>query len=274
MPELPEVETIVRDIRPALVGRQLGRVSLSHDDILSGVSRRRLLRDLSGATVQSVFRRAKHAVLDLGDLRLVVQPGMTGSLVVHDRPLTPDEARYAVLRAPLDDGRELVYRDVRRIGKLRLLDAAGWRRYTEAIGPEPLAPEFTPDQLGNALRRSRAAVKKVIMDQRHLAGVGNIYANEALFAAGIDPSKPARKLTPDDHRRLHAEIRRILEAAIASNGSTVRNYRTGTGKPGNFQLELLVYGREGEPCRRCGTRLAGTHLIDARISVFCHRCQS
>jgi len=274
MPELPEVETIVRDIRPALVGRRIGRVSLSHDDILRGVSRRRLLRDLGGATVHSVFRRAKHAVLDLGALRLVVQPGMTGSLVVHDGPLTPEQARYAVLRAPLDDGRELVYRDVRRIGKLLLLGPTAWRRYTEAIGPEPLAADFSPDRLGLALRGSRQAVKKVIMDQRHLAGVGNIYANEALFAAGIDPSKPARRLGADDHRRLHGELRRILAAAIASNGTTVRDYRTGTGGEGSFQLELLVYGREGEPCRRCGTRLTGTHEIDARISVFCHRCQS
>jgi formamidopyrimidine-DNA glycosylase len=112
------------------------------------------------------------------------------------------------------------------------------------------------------------------MDQRHLAGVGNIYANEVLFAAGIDPSKPAARLTPDDHHRLHAEIRRILAAAITSSGTTFRDYRTGTGEPGNFQLELFVYGREGEPCRRCGTRLTGTHAIDARISVFCHRCQS
>ena len=274
MPELPEVETIVRDIRPALVGRRIGRVSLSHDDILRGVSRRRLLRDLSGATVQAVFRRAKHAVLDLGELRLVVQPGMTGSLIVYDRRLTPEEARYAVLRAALDNGRELVYRDVRRIGKLLLLAQTAWHRYTEAIGPEPLAPDFTPDRLGLALRSSRQAVKKVLMDQRHLAGVGNIYANEALFAAGIDPSKPARRLTADDHRRLHGELRRILEAAIASNGTTVRDYRTGTGEAGSFQLELLVYGRQGEPCRRCGTRLTGTHAIDARISVFCHRCQS
>jgi len=112
------------------------------------------------------------------------------------------------------------------------------------------------------------------MDQGRLAGVGNIYANEALFAAGIDPSKAARRLTPDDHRRLHREIQRILRAAIDSNGTTVRDYRTGTGEPGNFQLELLVYEREGEPCRRCGTRLAGTHAIDGRITVFCHRCQS
>ncbi len=274
MPELPEVETIVRDIRPALLGRRLDRVRLSHDDVLRGVTRRRLLRQLSGRTVGAVFRRAKHAVLDLGEHRLVVQPGMTGSLVVHHRPLTPAEAHYAVLRAELDDGRELVYRDVRRLGTLLLLDPKAWGQYDAAIGPEPLDPGFTADRLGQALRGSRQAVKKVIMDQRHLAGVGNIYANEALFAAGIDPSKPAGRLTPRDHRRLHAEVRRILAAAIDSSGTTIRDYRTGTGEPGSFQLELLVYGREGEPCRRCGTRLTGTHAIDARITVFCHRCQS
>jgi formamidopyrimidine-DNA glycosylase len=274
MPELPEVETIVRDIRPALLGRRIDRVRLSHDDVLRGVTRRRLISQLTGRRVVDVFRRAKHAVIDVGERRLVVQPGMTGSLVVHQRPLTADEARYAVLRAALDDGRELVYRDVRRLGTLLLLDEKGWRRYDAAIGPEPLDPDFTAERLGHALGRSRQAVKKVIMDQRHLAGVGNIYANEALFAAGIDPSKAALRLTPEDHRRLHAEIRRILTAAIDSSGTTFRDYRTGTGQPGNFQLELLVYGREGEACRRCGTRLTGTHEIDARISVFCHRCQS
>ncbi|HWB42219.1 MAG TPA: bifunctional DNA-formamidopyrimidine glycosylase/DNA-(apurinic or apyrimidinic site) lyase [Gemmatimonadales bacterium] len=274
MPELPEVETIVRDIRPALLGRRFGRVFLSHDDVLRGVSRRRLVRDLTGARVGDVFRRAKHAVIDFGEQRLVVQPGMTGSLVVHDRPLARSERRYAVLRAALDDGRELVYDDVRRLGTLLLLDRRGWTRYDDAIGPEPLDTGFSPERLGAALGRSRQAVKKVIMDQKHLAGVGNIYANEALYAAGIDPSKPAFKLTPEQHRRLHGELRRILLAAIASNGTTVRDYRTGTGEEGSFQLELLVYGREGEPCRRCGTRLAGTHEIDARITVFCHRCQS
>ncbi len=274
MPELPEVETIVRDIRPALLGRRLDRVSLSHTDVLRSVSRRRLLRELTGATVGGVFRRAKHAVLDLGARRLVIQPGMTGSLMVQKRPLSEDDERYAILRATLDNGRELVYHDVRRLGTLLLLDRKGWERYSSAIGPEPLEDSFTPERLGELLRPSRQAVKKVIMDQRRLAGVGNIYANEALFAAGIDPSKPARRLTPDDHRRLHQEIRRILTAAIKSSGTTIRDYRTGTGESGEFQLELLVYGREGEPCRRCGTRLTGTHAIDARITVFCHRCQS
>jgi len=240
VPELPEVETIVRDIRPALLGRRLDRVSLSHDDVLRGVSRRRLLRHLRGARVRDVFRRAKHAVLDLHTHTLVVQPGMTGSLMVYDRPPKQSEAPYAVLRARLDDGHELVYEDVRRLGTLLLLDPRGWARYTDALGPEPLDDGFTADRLGEALGRSRQAVKKVIMDQRYLAGVGNIYANEALFAAGIDPSAPAVRLTQDHHRRLHAEIRRILAAAVESNGTTVRDYRTGTGEPGNFQLELLV----------------------------------
>jgi formamidopyrimidine-DNA glycosylase len=273
MPELPEVETIVRDLRPRLVGRRIVEATLSHDDVLRGVTRRTLLRHLRGAEAGAVYRRAKHAVLDLGPRRLVVQPGMTGSLIVHDAPLTGEEARYAVLRATLDDGRELVYRDVRRLGTLLLLDAKGWAAYDAAIGPEPLDPAFTSDRFAEQLATSRQAIKKVIMDQRHLAGVGNIYANEALFAAGIDPSKPAARLTADDVRRLHGEIRRILDAAIRSQGTTFRDYRTGTGERGNFQLELLVYGREGEPCRRCGTRLAGTHAIDARITVFCHRCQ-
>lgn len=274
MPELPEVETIVRDIRPALRGRTIRRAALSHDDVLRGVTRRTLLHHLTDATITDVFRRAKHAVIDLGARRLVVQPGMTGSLIVHQRPLTDDERKYAVLRAALDDGSELVYRDVRRLGTLLLLDERAWAEYDRAIGPEPLSPDFTAEQLGAALGRSRQAVKKVIMDQRHLAGVGNIYANEALFAAGIDPSKPAASLTADDHRRLHADIRRILQAAVDSQGTTFRDYRTGTGQSGNFQLELFVYGRDGEPCRICGTRLTGTHTIDGRITVFCHRCQS
>jgi formamidopyrimidine-DNA glycosylase len=273
MPELPEVETIVRDLRPSLVGRRVGRVTLSHDDVLRGVTRRRLVRRLTGATIRGVSRRAKHAVLELDTARLIVQPGMTGSLMVHRRALKADEARYAVLRAELSGGRELVYRDVRRLGTLLLLDEKEWARYTAAIGPEPLEDDFTVEGFAASLRGSRQAIKKVIMDQRHLAGVGNIYANEALFAAGIDPSKPARLLTSEDQSRLHAEIRRILAAAIVSNGTTFRDYRTGTGEAGNFQLELLVYGRQGEPCRVCGTRLTGTHTIDGRITVFCHRCQ-
>jgi formamidopyrimidine-DNA glycosylase len=274
LPELPEVETIVRDVRPALLGRRFVSARLSHDDVLRGVSRRTLIAGLKGRRVTAVTRRAKHAVIVTDTRRLIVQPGMTGSLVVHRRPLTRDEARYAVLRIALEDGRTLVYRDVRRLGTLLWLDQRAWRDYDASIGPEPLDPAFTPAVLRQILGSSRAAVKKVLMDQRKLAGVGNIYANEALFAAKVDPSKPGDQVSAAAAGKIHRHVVRILEAAIASQGTTIRDYRTGTGESGNFQLELLVYGREGEPCRRCGTTLSATHSIDARITVFCHRCQS
>lgn len=274
MPELPEVETIVRDIRPALIGRRFASATLTHDDVLRGTTRRAIVRGLAGAQVEEVTRRAKHAVIRLDrGTRLVVQPGMTGSLIVYRRPLTRAETSYGVLRLPLEGGGELVYRDVRRLGTLLLLNARGWKEYDEALGPEPLSPEFTPARLAEAFRGTRQYVKKALMDQRLVVGVGNIYANEALFAAGIDPSRAANTLADSEVATLHAEIRRILNAAIASSGTTVRDYRTGTGQPGNFQLELMVYEREGEACRKCGTPLAGTHSIDARITVFCWRCQ-
>lgn len=273
MPELPEVETIVRQIRPLLLGHRIERAALSHIDVLRGVTRPRLLKALTGATIRDVTRRAKHAVLRCDEYRLVVQPGMTGALLVPDHQLSADEAKYAVLRATLDDGRLLVYQDVRRLGTILLLDDRGWERYSKAIGPEPLDPAFTAERMRAAFGGTRQAIKKALMDQRLIAGVGNIYANEALFAAGIDPSRASNTLSADEFVRLHREVVRILQAAIASNGTTFRDYRTGTGERGNFQLELFVYGREGEPCRVCGTRLAGTHEIDARITVFCFRCQ-
>jgi formamidopyrimidine-DNA glycosylase len=273
MPELPEVETMVRDIRPALVGRRFVSATLSHTDVLRGISRPKLLGALIGATVEDVTRRAKHGVIHLAAHRFVLQPGMTGNLLIYDRPLTPEEARYAVLRARLDSGAEFVFRDIRRIGTLLLLDARGWRRYDQALGPEPLDPGLTLERFVAGLRGSRAAIKKVLMDQRRIVGVGNIYANEALFCAGIDPSKPANRLTDPSWALLFHHTRRILQAAIDAEGTTFRDYRTGTGQPGNFQLELQVYEREGEPCRQCGTSLSATHDIDARITVFCHRCQ-
>jgi formamidopyrimidine-DNA glycosylase len=285
MPELPEVETIVRDLRPHLVGRTILSAKLSHDDVLRGVTKRKLVSSLAGARVTGMTRRAKHAVIELElpassrpsrpsrPSRLIIQPGMTGSLTIADESLEPGAARYAVLRAPLDDGRELVYRDVRRLGTILLLDEKGWAAYDAALGPEPLDPGLTPARFAAIMASSKQAIKKVLMDQRKVVGVGNIYANEALFAAGIDPSKPANRLSTVDSGRLLRHVRRILQAAIDSQGTTFRDYRTGTGEKGNFQLELFVYGREGEKCKVCGTRLAHTHEIDARITVFCHRCQ-
>jgi formamidopyrimidine-DNA glycosylase len=167
----------------------------------------------------------------------------------------------------------LVYRDIRRFGSIWLLDPTGWERYEARLGPEPLDPSFTPEELGRRLAGSRAAVKKVIMDQGKVVGVGNIYANEALFNARIDPSRPASSLTERETRALHRAIVAVLERAIKAEGTTFRDYRTGTGQPGSYQLRLNVYGRGGEPCRRCGRRLATTHAIDARATTLCAHCQ-
>lgn len=264
---------MVRDVRPVLVGRRITTAALSHIDVLRGVTRPRLLKVLTGARIHNVTRRAKHAVIHLDEHRFVLQPGMTGNLLIYDRGLTPDETRYAVLRTRLDNGSAFVFRDVRRLGTLLLLNDRQWQAYDQALGPEPLDPALTAERFERELSRSNQAIKKVIMDQRKLVGVGNIYANEALFAAGIDPSKPAARIPTEAWHRLYHDVRRILQAAIDSEGTTFRDYRTATGQPGNFQLELMVYERQGEPCRRCGTRLSGTHLIDGRITVFCHRCQ-
>jgi len=241
---------------------------------LRRVSKPRLLRTLRGNTIEEVIRRAKHAVFRLSSgHRLVVQPRMTGSLVVYDRALTRDEVKYAVLTCTIDDGRLLVYRDVRRLGTVWLLDEKGWDAYTSRIGPEPLEETFTPFVFADRLKGTRAAVKKAIMDQRRVAGVGNIYANEALFEAGIDPSKPTNKLSLDEFARLHAAVTGVLERAVASSGTTVRDYRTGTGEEGRFQFELKVYGRGGEPCVTCGKKLVTTHTIDLRATTFCPKCQ-
>ncbi len=272
MPELPEVETMVRDLAPLLTGRRFESARLSHRDVLHGVTGPGLTRGLAGARVTGLERRAKNAVILTDRRRLVLQPGMTGAMFVKRR-LTADDDRYGVLRILLDDGRTFVYHDVRRLGTIRWLDEAGWRRFSGGIGPEPLDPAFTPAVLAATLARSRAAVKKVLMDQKHLAGVGNIYANEALFLAGIDPSREARRVSLDQCDRLHQHLVAILADAVRAHGTTIRDYRTGTGEPGNFQGELQVYDRVGEPCRRCGAPLAGTHQIDARITVFCYRCQ-
>jgi formamidopyrimidine-DNA glycosylase len=273
VPELPEVETIVRELDPRLTGRVVRRAALAKTDVLRGVSKPRLLRTLTGSRIIAVTRRAKHAVFQLSrGPRLVIQPRMTGSLIAYDRALTADERRYAVLTCRLDDGRLFVFRDVRRLGTIALLDDRGWAR-TPRLGPEPLDAAFTPAVFAERLHGTRTAVKKAIMDQRRLVGVGNIYANEALFVAGIDPSTPAHRLDAADLDRLYEAIRDILARAIASSGTTVRDYRTGTGEPGSFQFALEVYDRAGEPCVRCGRRLATTHAIDGRQTTWCWHCQ-
>lgn len=273
VPELPEVETLVRQLRPLIVGRRIIGATLTHDNLLDGVTKRVLLRALPGLEITAVERRAKHALVWMGDRVLAVQPGMSGSLLRFRRPLTAEQQQYAVLRCHLDDGSWLVYRDVRRIGTIRWLEAPGWDAYAARLGPEPLDAAFTAADFADRLGRSTAAIKKVLMNQRVVVGVGNIYANEALFAAGIRPSRRANQVARKRLQALHGEVRRILLAAIVGEGSTIRDYVSSAGEAGRFQRSLAVYGRGGEPCRTCGMPLSSTHAIDNRATVYCRGCQ-
>jgi formamidopyrimidine-DNA glycosylase len=275
MPELPETETIARDLNSAISGSVIESIRITKPDVLREVSPRELSRRLKGARIERSWRRAKLIVIDLstGD-RILVQPRFTGALIVADESLDHSATAYSTLRMTLDDGRSLHYCDVRRLGTFALMDQERFDNYTGELGKEPLDRSFTPSQLSGVLRVSSQAIKKVLMDQRKIAGIGNIYANEALWRAGVDPSREARSLSTKEIPALHKGIVSVLREAIVARGTSFRDYRDARGERGSFAEQLQVYGREGKPCARCGARLIATHAIDGRSTVFCAHCQS
>ena len=276
MPELPETETIARDLDASVRGEKIEGVQVSHADVLREVDPRALRRRVMGATIERCWRRAKLIVIDLSTRdRIVVQPRFTGALMIDDNGSLPDEERrYSTVAFTLDVGRVLHYRDIRRLGTLALMDEERFAAYTSTLGVEPLDSAFTPEHLSSRLRGSRQAIKKVLMDQRMLAGVGNIYANEALWRSMIDPSRAAGTLSSGEIARLHDEIVDVLRESIEARGTSFRDYRDARGERGRFAEKLQAYGREGQPCSRCGRRLIGTHAIDGRMTVLCASCQS
>ena len=276
MPELPETETIARDLDDSVRGAVIAGVEIRHADVLRELSAKMLVSRVTGATIMKCWRRAKLIVIDLstGD-RIVVQPRFTGALMIDDNGSLPEgERRYSTVAFRLSDSRVLHYRDIRRLGTLALMSAARFDDYTSKLGVEPLDSAFTPEHLSSRLRGSRQAIKKVLMDQRTLAGVGNIYANEALWRSMIDPSRAAGSLSSGEIARLHTEIVDVLRESIAARGTSFRDYRDARGQRGRFAEQLQAYGREGQPCARCGRRLIGTHAIDGRMTVLCAHCQS
>jgi formamidopyrimidine-DNA glycosylase len=275
VPELPETETIARDLDAAIAGVRIVAVSVTRADVLREVSPEALHARLSGTTIQRCWRRAKLVVLDLStEERIVVQPRFTGALLLDSGDLPESERRFSTLAFHLDDGRQLHYRDIRRLGTVSLMRPERFAAYSAALGIEPLDPAFTAAHLSGLLRGSRQAIKKVLMDQRLVVGVGNIYANEALWRAGVDPSREARRLPPDETARLRDGIVNVLEESIAARGTSFRDYRDARGERGTFAGQLAVYGRGGLPCPRCGRRLIATHAVDGRSTVFCASCQS
>lgn len=274
MPELPETETIARDLERSVSGSVITGVHVTRHDILREVDAAELRRRVTGTMITRVWRRAKLVVLDLSSSdRIVVQPRFTGALLLDAGALSEMERRYSTVQLAFGDGRSLHYRDIRRLGTVALMDVQRFESYAGGLGIEPLESGFTLDALTAIVRASRQPVKRVLMDQRRLVGVGNIYANEALWRAGIDPSRPAMSLTLAERARLHGALGDVLRAAIGARGTSFRDYRDASGERGGFAASLEVYGREGAPCRRCGRRLAVTHAIDGRSTVFCWACQ-
>lgn len=274
MPELPEVETIRRDLAVELSARTILRARFGKPDIVLNMSPRSLARRLRGRRIDGVGRRGKYLLLELDDGRVLqVQLRMTGRFAIGHQ--APDEAefRHIVARFELDDSRTLFYDDVRRLGGFQLLEAEEWAGVEAGLGPEPLERSFTATRLGQQLRGRRAPIKNALLDQSRVAGVGNIYASEALHRARLDPRRPAGELDGTELGQLHRAIRRVLRAAIADAGTTFRDYRAVNGRSGRFQQALRVYGKEDEACGRCGRPIV--RIVQAgRSTFFCPGCQA
>ena len=283
MPELPETETIARDLHREVAGTRITGVAITRRDVIRGAAASRWNKRVAGTMVLACWRRAKMVVLVLDSRdRIVVQPRFTGALLLVPPALStrgaewhppPAADPYVAVAFALEDGRALLYRDVRRLGTVALLSPAAWKAAEERLGVEPLDPALDTPRFSELLSASRRPIKARLMDQRVVAGIGNIYATEALWHAGIDPSRPARSISSGEAATLLVSLREILTASIAARGTTFRDYRDAHGERGNYAVQLRAYGRAGAPCVRCGRVLAGTSAIDGRMTVFCAWCQ-
>ncbi|HUG42131.1 MAG TPA: bifunctional DNA-formamidopyrimidine glycosylase/DNA-(apurinic or apyrimidinic site) lyase [Longimicrobiales bacterium] len=271
MPELPEAETIARGLAPRLSGATITDVVVHHDDVLAAAPAA-FADSVRGRTLAGAGRRGKNVVLPFEDgARLVVNLGMTGRLVLSDAPRAA-ELRHVAVRLGLNDGRTLLYDDIRRFGLLELFEPAAWRARDAALGLEPLDDAFTAEALHAMTRRTRVPIRNFLLDQYSVAGVGNIYAVEALFRAGIRPTRRGRTLTRFETARLRDALREVLRLAIENRGTTFSDYRDASGEAGGFEPLLRVYGREGTPCTACGTAIKRRVLAN-RSAFYCPRCQ-
>lgn len=293
MPELPEVETIVRRLDEAVPGRRVERAEILRANVVRGTPRG-FARAIEGRTVESVRRRAKFIAAQLDDGRVwVTHLRMSGRYLVQPEGRwngrSPERARgsgrvsdaaelpaYTRAVFTLDDGTRLLYIDARTLGGMELLSADEWEARSAALGPEPLDPDFTPEVLEARLATSRQPLKPFLLDQTRVAGIGNIYAVEALWRARVSPRRRARNVGPVRAERLHRAIVQVLEEALGrsgtSLGATYLDYADGDGEPGTFYELLNVYDREGLPCRRCGTAIR--RIVQAqRSTYYCPECQ-
>lgn len=269
MPELPEVETTRLGLLPRLQGRTLKQLVVRNPRLRWPVPDDLELQ-LAGLTLKGLTRRGKYLLFDFGPATQIVHLGMSGSL----RFAAPDEpaALHDHLDWRFDDGTVLRLRDPRRFGAVLLTDDVAQHPLLAHLGPEPLTPAFDAAYLHAQCQRRGTAIKQVIMDARVVVGVGNIYASESLFHAGIRPATAARRLSRPACARLTAAIKQVLAAAIAAGGSSLRDYVHSSGELGYFQLQTRVYGRQGLPCKACGTPVRRI-VLGQRATFYCPVCQ-
>jgi formamidopyrimidine-DNA glycosylase len=270
MPELPEVETTRRGVAPHVEGRRVAALHV-YDSRLRWPVPSDLAKNLVGRGIDRIDRRSKYLLFRIGADTLLVHLGMTGSLRVYKRP--PERRAHDHVDLVMDDGTVVRYNDPRRFGAILWVPSpADAHPLLARLGPEPFDPAFDAAYLWRTLRSRTAAIKLALMDNGVVVGVGNIYANESLFRAGIRPSLPAHRVSRPRLVRLVDDVRNVLTEAIAKGGSTLRDYVDASGEPGYFQLQYFVYGREGEPCRVCGTKIR-VRRLGARASFYCAACQ-
>lgn len=271
MPELPEVETVARMLRERILGETIADVQVSWERAIEGWEVPAFREALHGRTVRAVGRRGKHILIHVAPQWLVVHLRMTGRLCDCSRwddPLLSDKHVHVSLR--FASGRVLCFWDMRKFGRFWLVDDP--QTVVGDLGPEPLDEAFSAGELGNLLAARRRQLKPALLDQRFLAGLGNIYVDESLWQAQLHPLRHTHTLTSAEAARLHAAIRCVLEEALAHDGTTLRDYRTPCNEPGQHQHALAVYGRQGEPCPRCGGPIERM-VVGQRGTHYCPRCQ-
>jgi formamidopyrimidine-DNA glycosylase len=287
MPELPEVETVCRQLEPELAGRRIELLEVLDGRWSRPVAPAELSAAVGGRTIKGLGRRGKYLLLTLdGAQTLVMHLRMTGNLVLveGEEKLDPSEGRrlyenerstserHLRARFLLSDGRELWFTDPRRFGEAFLIDDAGLPARFERLGVEPLSDDFTPELLGEIAAGRTAPLKSFLLDQSRIAGVGNIYADEALFRARLHPLSPAGSMRPEHLEALRDGVVAALEAGIDGGGASIDDYRDGRGEKGAMQDEFLVHTREGEPCPSCGGPIARI-VVSGRSTYYCPSCQ-
>ncbi|TVQ72921.1 MAG: bifunctional DNA-formamidopyrimidine glycosylase/DNA-(apurinic or apyrimidinic site) lyase [Oceanospirillales bacterium] len=269
MPELPEVETTCRGIAPYTEAQTITAMTIRQPSLRWPIPTE-LSELLPGQCVDRVTRRAKYIQLEMDKGELLIHLGMSGSLRVM--PLGSPVGKHDHVDIELSNGYLIRFTDPRRFGAILWQAKNTQHALLQALGPEPLSEAFDSDYLYRCCLGRKQPIKQRIMDNHVVVGVGNIYASEALFAAGIDPRRAAGRISKERLARLVVEIKRILDYAITRGGTTLRDFVGGDGKPGYFQQELFVYGRKGEPCKTCGHQLKEVRL-GQRSSVYCPQCQ-